>query len=153
MKEQFIIKNVSTGKEYPFYKQRIIEILKKNCYNISWVENPTDELKYLAINEAIKHKRSRILRYVENPTEKMQEKAVKNRAYNILYVDNPSENIILLAFQTEWSYFIYARLKLDLDTKSSWFRKEFNKLKLKNGPIDVIPEGMRKEYYGPLNFF
>ncbi|MBP2660567.1 MAG: hypothetical protein H6Q69_3599, partial [Firmicutes bacterium] len=54
-------------------KSKLIEMIKNNPNTIAYINNPTDEMKLLAIK-----KNGLALKYIDNPTSQMQESAIDN---------------------------------------------------------------------------
>ena len=67
-------------------ESRIIKMINNNPSIISTINNPTDEMKLLALR-----KDGLTLEYIENPTLEMQEIALENNIRAIRYIENPSE--------------------------------------------------------------
>ena len=67
-------------------ESRIIKMINNNPSIISTINNPTDEMKLLAIK-----KDGLTLEYIDNPTTEMQELALDNNIRAIRYIDNPTE--------------------------------------------------------------
>ena len=71
---------------------KLIEIIKNNPNAITFISNPTDEMKLLAIK-----KNGLLLEYIDNPTREMQELALDNNIRAIRYIEEPTEEMIIKA--------------------------------------------------------
>ena len=78
-------------------ESRIIKMINNNPSIISTINNPTDEMKLLAIK-----KDGLTLEYIDNPTIEMQELALDNNIRAIRYIDNPTEEMMIKAVNAGW---------------------------------------------------
>lgn len=82
--------------------EKILKMIENNPSIISTIENPTDEMKLLAVR-----KNGLTLEYIKNPTEEMKEIAIENNPNAIKYIENPTENMMLKAIEYGWSNLKY----------------------------------------------
>ena len=83
---------------------KTIEMIKKNPIIIKNIDNPTEEMKLIAIN-----KNGLLLRYINNPTLEMQEIAMNNNPRAIEFIENPTEKMMIEAVNNGWSNLNYIK--------------------------------------------
>ena len=91
-------------------ESRIIKMINNNPSIISTINNPTDEMKLLAIK-----KDGLTLEYIDNPTIEMQELALDNNIRAIRYIDNPTEEMMIKAVNAGWSILDYIKNPTDIE--------------------------------------
>jgi hypothetical protein len=62
--------------------------------NIRYIDNPSEELQLIAVGNYL-----RSIRFIKNPTEKVQLKAIEFWDKNIKYIENPTEKVQLYAIE------------------------------------------------------
>ena len=74
--------------------------LEKQVYNkgelIRFIPNPSEKVQLAAVERT-----PLSIRYIKNPSEKVQLAAVKEWSYSILYIKNPSEKVQLVAVKKD----------------------------------------------------
>ena len=85
-------------------ESKAIEMIKRIPTIIQNIENPTDEMKLLAIS-----KNGLVLKYIKNPTKEMQKLAIENNVRAIQYIENPSEKVQLEAIKISYESLRYLK--------------------------------------------
>ena len=85
-------------------ESRLIEMIKRNPTIIETIDNPTDEMKLLAIG-----KNGLLLRDIKNPTREMEELAIENNPRAIQYVKETSEELQVLAVRKNYDSIKYIK--------------------------------------------
>ena len=70
-------------------ESRVIEMIKRNPSIITTINNPTDEMKLLALG-----RNGLLLKSIKNATKEMKELALENNVRAIQYIDEPSEEMM-----------------------------------------------------------
>ena len=78
-------------KELEQTPSRCWVVLNNDVKNITYIKEPTDEMKTFALNKG------GCIKYIKNPTEEMCFKALETNASAIKYIKNPTEEIYLKA--------------------------------------------------------
>lgn len=104
--------------------------VKQDAFNIRFIKNPTEKVQLEAVNENVK-----VARFIDNPTEKVQLVVINEHSFAIQCIKNPSEKIQLKALENYWTKYFYEVIIKDLPNKTDWFYREFNRLKLTKGPL------------------
>ena len=81
-------------------ESKVIEMIKTNPIIIKNIDNPTDEMKLLAIKQ-----NGLLLRYIKNPTLEMKEIAMENNPRAIEFIEEPTEEMMIKAVNEGWSIF------------------------------------------------
>jgi len=80
----------------------------QNGFAIMYIKNPSEEIKKIAVTQ-----NGLVIRYIENPSEEIKKIAVNQDGYAIGYIDNPSEEVMELAVKQNKDAVIYF--------KKEWF--------------------------------
>ena len=83
---------------------KILGMLKLNPIAIKNIDNPTDEMKIMALKRD-----GLLLRYIDNATKEMEEIAVKTNPRAIEFIDNPTEELMKEAVLAGWSNLNYIK--------------------------------------------
>ena len=84
--------NIKDLLEYKIYmapEEKQLKVVKNTGYAIKYINNPTKKMQYYAIK-----KEPFAIEYVDNPSEEMQLLAVKKSPIVIQYIKNPTEKVI-----------------------------------------------------------
>ena len=63
-------------------------LIKNNPCVIRFIENPTEEMKWLAIKQD-----ERVIQFIKNPTEEMKWLAIKQNGEALQFIKNPTDEI------------------------------------------------------------
>lgn len=73
-----------------------LELIAENPYNIKYIYNPSKKVQLAAVRRD-----GGTLSRIDNPSEKVQLTAVKHNGYVIQYIHNPSEKVQLAALKAD----------------------------------------------------
>jgi hypothetical protein len=80
-------------------KEKQLAAVRKDGYNIQFIQNPDKELQLVAVREDGSN-----IRYIKNPDKEVQLEAVRKDRWNIQYIYNPDKEVQLAAIkQSGWS--------------------------------------------------
>ena len=83
---------------------KYLNMIQNNPYVIERIENPTEEMKLLAVQT-----NGLALQYIPHPSQAVQEAAVANTPRAIQFLENPPETLLLQAVQHGWNNLAYIK--------------------------------------------
>src|SRR3712207_7225332 len=78
--------------------KQIIEYIKKDPYYIKLIQNPTEEMKILAVS-----RNGLLIRYLKKPSTEVIWTALKSNIWAIEYVENPTERMCMYCVEDSWN--------------------------------------------------
>ncbi|ASV44540.1 hypothetical protein PBI_SCTP2_525 [Salicola phage SCTP-2] len=122
---------------YPCFKA---QELVMNIYP-AFLSIISEKVRYEEIELMAVRKDGNLLCCCSFQTSKICREAVNNTGYAYYYIKHPTQEEALLALSNCWEKNLYHKVVEDMFNHESkipsvWFKREFNKLKLKNGAFD-----------------
>lgn len=149
-------------------ESKLIQIIKSNPSIIATIDDPTEEMKLLAVKKS-----GLVLEYIKNPTIEIQEAAIDNNARAIKYIGSPTEDMMIKAVNKGWSILEYIKnptdqvIELAID-KSGWaiqyvknpseelqllaVRKNYDSIKYIKEPCERVQEEAVNISYDALRY-
>lgn len=111
-------------------------IASSGPYAIRVFDNPTKRVQLKAVSL-----RGTAIQYINNPDEDVQLEAVRNKPCSIYHIKSPSDEVQLAAIEQSWKTGFYNTVLNNYTiTDSEEFFRKINKMKLQYGPMGPYGE-------------